>query len=143
MKAVPIGSAAVLARAWLQGQAQTGRQPVGTIVVAAAPMQFGTVITEDKVSEVRWAADKLPPGAFATKQELFKEGRRIALSPMERDEAVLRNKITAPGQRGSLSTLIDGGKRAVTVPVDDRANRKFSWPRMDAGMKWRYRQGGS
>ena len=35
----------VLAHAWLLGQAQTGRQPVGTIVVAAAPMQFGTQIT--------------------------------------------------------------------------------------------------
>jgi pilus assembly protein CpaB len=92
---------------------------VGTIVVAAAPMQFGTAITEDKVSEVLWAAEKLPPGAFATKQEFFKEGRRIALSAMERDEPVLRNKITAPGQRGSLSTLIDSGMRAVTVPVDD------------------------
>jgi pilus assembly protein CpaB len=118
--AVLMGSvAAVLARAWLQGQAQAGRQPVGTIVVAAAPMQFGTMISEDKISEVLWAADKLPPGAFATKQEFFKEGRRTVLSSMERDEPVLRNKVTAPGQRGSLSTLIDGGKRAVTVPVDD------------------------
>jgi len=111
--------AAALARAWLLGQAQAERQPIGTIVVAAAPMQFGTVITEDKVNEVRWAAPMLPPGAFATKKELFKEGRRIALTPIERDEAVLRNKVTAPGQRGSLSTLLDDGKRAVTVRVDD------------------------
>jgi pilus assembly protein CpaB len=119
--AVLMGSvAAVLARAWLQGQAQAGRQPVGTIVVAAAPMQFGTVITEDKVSEIEIlsAADNRPPGAFATKQEFFKDGRRMALSSMERNEAVLRNKITAPGQRGSFSTLIDGGKRAVSVAVD-------------------------
>jgi pilus assembly protein CpaB len=113
------GLAAALARAWLLGQAQTERQPIGTIVVAAAPMQFGAVITEDKVNEVRWAAATLPPGAFATKKELFKDGRRVALSPIDRDEAVLRNKVTAPGQRGSLSTLLDGGKRAVTVRVDD------------------------
>jgi pilus assembly protein CpaB len=117
--AVFMGSvAAVLARGWLQGQAQAV-QPVGTIVVAASPMQFGTVISEDKVSEVRWAAEKLPPGAFTTKAEFFKDGRRIALSSMEHDEPVLRNKVTAPGQRGSLSTLIEGGKVAVTVPVDN------------------------
>jgi pilus assembly protein CpaB len=82
-------------------------------------MQYGTVITEDKVAEVRWAAEVLPPGAFTTKAELFKDGRRVALTPIERDEAVLRNKVTAPGQRGSLSTLIEGGKVAVTVPVDN------------------------
>jgi pilus assembly protein CpaB len=46
------GVAAFLARAWLQGQAQAGRQQMGTIVVAAAPMQFGTVITNDNVSEI-------------------------------------------------------------------------------------------
>jgi len=113
------GVAAALARAWLLGQAQAERQTIGTIVVAAAAMPFGTVITEDKVHEIRWAAPTLPPGAFATKKELFKDGRRVALSPIERDEAVLRNKVTAPGQRGSLSTLLDGGKRAVTVRVDD------------------------
>jgi pilus assembly protein CpaB len=112
------GVAAVLARAWLQDQAQAMRQPTGTIVVAAAPMQFGTVITEDKVSEVLWAADKLPPGAFATKQEFFKDGRRMALSLIDGNEQVLRHKITSPGQRGSLSTLIDGGKRAFSVAVD-------------------------
>jgi pilus assembly protein CpaB len=118
--ALVMGSlAALLARTWLLGQAQAERQPIGTIVVAAAPMQFGAVITEDKVKEVRWAAATLPSGAFATKKELFKDGRRVALSPIERDETVMRSKVTAPGQRGSLSTLLDGGKRAVTVRVDD------------------------
>src|SRR6516164_8581993 len=107
--------AAFLARAWLLGQARAERQSVGTLVVAAKPMQFGTVITEDKVKEVRWAAGALPPGAYATKQEFLRDGRRIALTTIERDEAVLSNKITTPGQRGSLSTLLDEGKRAVTV----------------------------
>jgi pilus assembly protein CpaB len=111
--------AAFLARAWLLGQAQSANRPMGTIVVAAAPMQFGSTISEDKVAEIRWAADVLPPGAFATKRDLFKDGRRVALTPLERDEPVLASKITAPGQRGSLSTLLDGGKRAVTVRVDD------------------------
>src|SRR5262249_19520566 len=34
-------------------------------------------------------------------------------------EPVLRSKVTGPGQRGSLATLLDEGKRAVTVRVDD------------------------
>jgi pilus assembly protein CpaB len=32
---------------------------------------------------------------------------------------VLKTKITGPGQRGSLSVILEEGKRAVTVRVDD------------------------
>jgi len=112
--------AALLARSWIQGQqhASTG-DITGTIVVAAAPLTFGTTITDDKLTEIPWAAKALPEGAFATKQQVFKDGRRVALTPIERGEPILRVKITAPGQRGSLSTLLDEGMRAVTVRVDD------------------------
>src|SRR5262249_43536465 len=36
-----------------------------------------------------------------------------------RNELILKTKITGPGQRASLSALLDEGKRAVTVRVDD------------------------
>jgi pilus assembly protein CpaB len=42
----------------------------------------------------------------------------MALWSMERNEEVLRNKITAPGRRGSLSTLIDG-KPGFSVAVEN------------------------
>src|SRR5258708_13349272 len=51
--------------------------------------------------------------------DLLKDGRRIVLTGMERSEMILRPKITAPGQRASLSVLLDEGQRAVTVRVDD------------------------
>ena len=112
--------AALLARNWIQGQQHASAGGfMGTIVVAAAPLAFGTTITDDKIAEIPWAAKALPEGAFATKQQLVKDGRRVALTPIERGEPILRVKITAPGQRGSLSTLIDEGMRAVTVRVDD------------------------
>src|SRR5262249_47281429 len=38
---------------------------------------------------------------------------------LQRNELVLKTKITGPGQRASLSALLDEGKRAVTVRVDD------------------------
>jgi pilus assembly protein CpaB len=110
--------AAVLARTWLQSQ-QHASTATGTIVVATAPIGFGATISDDKISEIPWAAKSMPEGAFATKQQMLKDGRRVALTPIERGEPVLRAKITAPGQRGSLSTLLDEGKRAVTVRVDD------------------------
>src|SRR5947199_2875918 len=38
---------------------------------------------------------------------------------MQQNELLLRTKITGPGQRASLSALLDEGKRAVTVRVDE------------------------
>ena len=110
--------AAFLARTWLQSQ-QHASAATGTIVVATVPLGFGATISEDKISEIPWAAKTQLEGAFATKQQILKDGSRVALTPIERGEPILRAKITAPGQRGSLSALLDAGKRAVTVRVDD------------------------
>jgi pilus assembly protein CpaB len=109
--------AALLARTWLQSQQHASA--AATIVVAAAPLGFGATISEDKISEIPWAAKTLPEGAFTTKRQMLKDGGRVALAPIERGEPVLRAKITAPGQRGSLSAILDQGKRAVAVRVDD------------------------
>jgi pilus assembly protein CpaB len=46
-------------------------------------------------------------------------GRRMALVAIALNEPVLRGRITAPGQRAALSSMLDPGKRAVTVRVDD------------------------
>ena len=43
----------------------------------------------------------------------------MTLAAIARKEPILRSKITAPGQRATLSTTLDPGKRAVTVRVDD------------------------
>jgi pilus assembly protein CpaB len=112
--------AAVMARSWIAQHASA--QPEATTisaVVATTPLAFGTVLTAENVSEIPWAGHELPEGAFASKAELFKDGRRMALSTMDKSELVLRTKITAPGQRASLSMLLEEGTRAVTVRVDD------------------------
>ena len=87
--------------------------------MASQPLGFGATITTENVSEIPWAARSLPEGAFATKDELLKYGTRAVISALDRNEPVLKTKITAPGQRGSLSTILEEGKRAVTVRVDD------------------------
>ena len=77
-------------------------------------------MTSDNVAEIPWFSNTLPEGAFAVKDDLLSGGgRRVVLSPLKRGEAVLRSKITGPGQRASLASLLDEGKRAVTVSVDD------------------------
>src|SRR5262249_23538608 len=115
------GSAAYLTRSWLKDQvrASAALQPAGTIVVAAESLAYGTIVTPDSVVEIPWFSNSLPEGAFALKDDLLNGGRRVVLSPLKRGEAVLRSKITGPGQRASLASLLDEGKRAVTVQVDD------------------------
>ena len=114
------GLAAFMARSWILAHANTAPSaPMSTIVVANMALGFGTVLSADNVSEIAWASNKIPEGAFATRAALFKEGRRVVLTPMERSELILKQKITGPGQRASLSALLEEGKRAVTVRVDD------------------------
>src|SRR6187455_494941 len=114
------GIAAFMARNWITAQATVQpAAPMGTMVVAAAPLTFGTVLTRENTAEISWSAGRLPEGAYATKEALLKDGKRAVLAPVARDEPILKNKITGPGQRASLSALLDEGKRAVTVRVDD------------------------
>ena len=120
--ALILGSiAAVLTRNWLinHGRSNAAQGGAGTIVVAAAPLSFGAQITAESVKEIPWSASALPEGAFATRQEMLNGGRRMALVAIALNEPVLRGRITAPGQRAALSSMLDPGKRAVTVRVDD------------------------
>lgn len=113
--------AAFLAVSWLRSQSRLAeRQPTQTIVVALSPLGLGTTLSDSNVSEIPWAAGAtLPDGAFATKKALLKDGKRVVMTPIERNEPVLQSRVTAPGQPGSLSSLLTGDKRAVTVSVDD------------------------
>ncbi len=120
--AVVLGAiAAVLARNWLlnHGRTNATQAGAGTIVVAAAPLGFGAQLSRENVKEIPWDTSAFPEGAFATTLELLSDGRRMTLASIARNEPVLRSKITAPGQRAALSSMLDTGKRAVTVRVDD------------------------
>jgi len=111
------GVAALLARNWLVSHAQSNTE--GTMVVAGVPLSFGALLTGDNLTEIPWTAGNLPDGAYATKRDVLKDGRRMALAAISRNEPILRDKITAPGQLATLSTVLEPGKRAVTVRVDD------------------------
>jgi pilus assembly protein CpaB len=120
--AIVLGAVAALwSRQWLVSHGRTSAEatPIGSIVVASKPLAFGAALTPDSITEIPWAATAVPQGAFTTLAELFKDGRRVVLSPLEPNEPVLRSKISEPGQRASLSSLLEEGKRAVTVRVDD------------------------
>jgi pilus assembly protein CpaB len=112
------GIAAFLARNWLVSRTQI-TQTTTTIVVAAKQLPFGTPLTEDSVNEIPWAARVSPEGSFTSKEALFKGGHRFALATIQPNEPILSSKITGPGERASLSTLLEKDARAITIRVDD------------------------
>ncbi|WP_445503552.1 Flp pilus assembly protein CpaB [Microvirga sp. G4-2] len=113
------GLAAFLSREFLLGLATPAPAPkASTMVVASQPLEFGANLTGDNLREIQWPGDPLE-GSFKTVAELLKDGRRLTLVSMQRNEPILASKITGPNQRATLSTLIEEGMRAVSVNVDE------------------------
>jgi pilus assembly protein CpaB len=128
--AAVVGLLAVfLSRAWLNSQADARLRsleanrgkPIAaqTLVVAARPLRFGNELTAQMLREVPWPGDALPPGGFATINDILSSGKRVVLSAVEANEPVLAMKITGPGQRATLSALVGPGMKAVTIRVND------------------------
>jgi pilus assembly protein CpaB len=127
--AVLFGLLAVfVAQSWLNSQAEqrmksleANKKPTSTrtIVVATKPLRFGNELTTAQLREVAWPENAVPDGSFAKVADLLTGGRRIALTAIEPNEPVLKNKITGPGQRATLSAMLQDGLKAVTVRVND------------------------
>jgi pilus assembly protein CpaB len=127
--AVVFGLIAVfVAQAWLNYQNELRarnvapkEKPVATrsIVIATAPLRFGTQLSPDSLREVAWPEEAIPAGTFGSIAELAVGGKRIVLASIERNEPILRAKVTGPGQKATLSAVIQDGLRAITVRVND------------------------
>lgn len=118
--------AVVMARSWISGQI-ADRAPADepeitttTVVVAATPLRFGNKLEREHVRIVEWPAGLVPEGTFTTIEEVISdEEPRVVLQSIEANEPILASKITGPGQRASLSTIISAGMRAMTIRVND------------------------
>jgi len=120
--------AVFLAQTWLNNQAEMRLRsleankkpdaPAHTIVVSVKPLRFGDELIAASLREVAWPDGALPPGAFAKIAEVT-AGKRVVVLPMEANEPVLASKITGPGQRATLSAVLQEGMKAVTIRVND------------------------
>ena len=93
--------------------------PKNYIVVAAEPLRYGTELTKDNLKRIEWPLAAVPRGAIADISELLsRKGKPVALSFMEIGEPVLIRKITGPGQRASLSAMLQEQTKAVSIRVN-------------------------
>ncbi len=127
--AVLFGLLAVfLAQTWLNNQAEQRLRsleankkpapPAHTIVVASRALRFGDEVGAMSLRQVPWPDGALPAGAFGKIAELT-SGKRVVLMPIDVNEPILASKITGPGQRATLSAMLEEGMKAVTIRVND------------------------
>lgn len=122
------GLAVFIAKVWLANQqvaviAQNTPEPVKvetqTLVVAKKELQFGEPLTPEVMTEIAWPKEALPAGSFGTIADVSKDGARVVLQPIGPNEPILAWKVSGPGSRASLSSLVKEGMRAVTIRVND------------------------
>lgn len=96
--------------------------PTVEVFVATAALKYGERLSEETVRAVRWPVNAIPEGAFQSQEELFPPeaaGKpRVVLRAMEKDEAILAAKVTAPGEDAGITSRLQRGMRAFAIKVD-------------------------
>lgn len=96
--------------------------PTVDVYVATKPLKYGERLSQDAVRAVRWPENAIPEGAFTELDALFPphvgDDLRVVLRAMEKDEAVLAVKVTAPGEDAGITSRLQRGMRAFAIKVD-------------------------
>ena len=95
-------------------------RPSKPVLVADVNFAFGDVITAQSLRLVDMPEDMIPEGSFSDFDALLGDSHQntVALSRMTLNEPILEYKISGPGGRGSLSSIISDGMRAASIRVD-------------------------
>jgi pilus assembly protein CpaB len=112
------GVAALLAMRYLRQQNATVLAPpkTGNLVVAARPLGLGTLLVDADVKTIEWTGTALPVGYATNKADVVGRG---VMSPLQENEPILDGKLAPKGAGGGLPVIIDQGKRALTMRVND------------------------
>ena len=94
--------------------------PLEPVFVVKRQVAYGEELTKEDVRIVNWPENAIPEGAFQTAIDLFPESGelRTVLRVMEKDEAILSPKVTAPGEDAGVSSRLAKGMRAFALRVD-------------------------
>ena len=91
------------------------------VLVSTRSLRYGEKLRPKDVRMVRWPINAIPEGAFQDHDSLYPEGDlvlRTVVRAMEKDEAILAIKVTAPGQDAGVSSRLGKGMRAFAIKVD-------------------------
>jgi pilus assembly protein CpaB len=90
------------------------------VAVARVPLEYGVVVTPDKIRFADFPNSSIPKGSFASLAAIMPDGqRRIALTSIAVNEPILASKVTGAGQNASIAALLPDGMRAASVRIND------------------------
>jgi len=101
---------------YISAQTQVAAKPEGQVMVAAADISPGTIITKAMVKSATWPRELIPAKAADNPVQL--EGR-IINTPVSAGEPILLTRLAPEGAAAGLAGLLTEGKRALSVRVDD------------------------
>lgn len=124
------GGAVMMARNYIAdyqqalAQERSTRQevvPLTDVYVASHALRYGEPLTRKDLRRVRWPKNAVPEGAFTDLETLVPDQpdrARVVLRAMEKDEAILASKVTAPGEDAGITSQLARGMRAFAIRVD-------------------------
>jgi pilus assembly protein CpaB len=86
------------------------------VVIAAADIPSGTVLSGENVKIVSWPLKVIPPKSASSLREI--EGR-VVMVPIPQGNPVLSSMLAPEGTAAGLSGILPDGKRALTIKVDE------------------------
>lgn len=95
--------------------------PTQDVYVATRALKYGERLNQEDVRAVKWPVSSIPEGSFSEMNVLFPENtedNRFVLRAMEKDEAIMNIKVTAPGEDAGLTSQLARGMRAFAISVD-------------------------
>ncbi|MDD5633002.1 MAG: Flp pilus assembly protein CpaB [Methylococcales bacterium] len=120
------GGAAMMAKQWVESQ--TGNQPVNPeanmlqVYAAATDIPFASRVENTQIKLIAWPKNNVPAQAF-TVEDIKKDPNAIVGKVTQRDfytdEIFLKPQLKEHAGGSTLSALIQEGKRAISVRVDD------------------------
>lgn len=109
-----VGAAAVVVAArWVTQQASIATRKVA---VATRDLEVGTRLRPDMVQLVDWPAGAPLKDPFGQVEPLYD---RVINTQVLRGEPILAARLAPPGEKGGLSAVLEEGKRAITVKVNE------------------------
>lgn len=106
-------AAAIYAAGWMNQYAGNASRKV---VVAAVDIELGSRINPQMLTTVEWPTAAVPPGTFKDAADLQDRVLKVGVL---RGDAIQDRKLAPAGTQGGLSAVIQSGKRAMTVRVND------------------------
>jgi len=110
--------AAILANSWISRRLGATEQPVehGQVVAAAADISVGTKLEAVHLKVIPLPNEAISAGNFRKLEEAI---GRVATQPLYAGEILLEKRLTQHTGGSPLAAVIENGKRALTVRVND------------------------